>query len=897
MKKLKIADGRRFKIHIEKQVSEDSLFFHEYEIAINSLNNIWNIQDNSKNENNMVENPNNIIAFCGERGSGKSSVMMSFIQTLVRSGEYNDKLKLGEDIRNNNWKTNIIVDPSMFDEVHNIVDIVLAHIYQDFQLIYEKNNQSVEQYEREKMMMQLSKVYKSLSIINNKEKMLDDEYDEAGNISKLQKLGVSTRLREDLKELIKMYLEFASKQEGARKCKKLLIAIDDLDLCNENVYRMAEQIRKYLILPNIIIVMAVKIEQFEMGVEEKNREDFKNIIQGKGRINSIDKEMQEMAERYTTKLIPKARRIYLPKLKSNQVELEGIVLKDERRANHSLVLENKLLNLICEKTGIYFVPSENGYSYLIPSNLRDLINFISLFDEMEYPGENIEIKQNNILEFKIYFIEEMIRRNIRREELEDLMEVIESDDRIKNFNMCNLLNKILVKKIGNLNIYANSTLEFMPESLAIVIERLTNNISYLTLNADNLLFNYIKIYYTIILNEKFVEKIEIEDPLIRGFIWGNRLNGVVPWIATENRQFLMSRDRFFINIFKCWNAIVDVLEKGKNLLSLERKDVSKTKVTAIRKDNGYSEIIIWILTALLSSNFESVNNGKSRMNRNPLIANNYAIPPNVSVSLENYIINLCELDNVFSFLNLELLGVEWADVKDIFSLIEKKNANLIKQAKTIVMNVELSLQLLEHCVKNNDYKKAMESDEDRTYQLIKKFMDNVSNFMEQVGMEQVDWTKLWIPLEKTEEGEIKGDEIDICRIYAHVCAIEEKEQKNLGAVDVAEIEKQNLKRDFAQRIEKIATEECSGKIKSITGSITEKNRYAGYVKDLLENIANSIQQYTYKEKKMPEGFDSKALMKLYSEIVDLYVENPQKKINEEQHNEYKAVAQIKNIIK
>lgn len=244
MKKLKIVDGQRFKIHIEKQISENSLFFHEYEIAVNSLNNIWNIQDNNENENNMVENPNNIIAFCGERGSGKSSVMMSFVHALVQSGKHNDKLKLEEDIRDNNWRTNIVVDPSMFDEVHNIVDIVLAHIYQDFQMIYEKNNQLVEHYEREKMMMQLSKVYKSLSIINNKEKMLDDEYDEAGNISKLQKLGVSTRLREDIKELVKMYLELVSKQECARKCKKLLIAIDDLDLCNENVYRMAEQIRK-----------------------------------------------------------------------------------------------------------------------------------------------------------------------------------------------------------------------------------------------------------------------------------------------------------------------------------------------------------------------------------------------------------------------------------------------------------------------------------------------------------------------------------------------------------------------------------------------------------------------------------------------------------------------------
>ena len=30
MKKLKITDGQRFKIHIEKQITEESFFFHEY---------------------------------------------------------------------------------------------------------------------------------------------------------------------------------------------------------------------------------------------------------------------------------------------------------------------------------------------------------------------------------------------------------------------------------------------------------------------------------------------------------------------------------------------------------------------------------------------------------------------------------------------------------------------------------------------------------------------------------------------------------------------------------------------------------------------------------------------------------------------------------------------------
>ena len=75
----------------------------------------------------------------------------------------------------------------------------------------------------------MAKVYKNLSIIKNKEKMEDDEYDEAGNIAKLQKLGESTQLKKTLGELINAYLEMISKVKcrQGQKCEKLLIAIDD----------------------------------------------------------------------------------------------------------------------------------------------------------------------------------------------------------------------------------------------------------------------------------------------------------------------------------------------------------------------------------------------------------------------------------------------------------------------------------------------------------------------------------------------------------------------------------------------------------------------------------------------------------------------------------------------
>ena len=354
MRKIKIIKGQNFGIHVEKKIEKENFFFHEYEMAVEYLNHIWDSQTAclQVQDDLFVENPNNVIAFCGERGSGKSSAMLSFINALRQVGKNDDEFDFSNPVRNNNWDSKVIIDPSAFDGVHNIVDIVLAHIFQSFNDAYQEDNQSFDKYDRERLYKLMAKVYKNLSIIKNKEKMVDDEYDEAGNIAKLQKLGESTQLKKTLGELINAYLEMISKVKcrQGQKCEKLLIAIDDLDLCNEHAYEMAEQIRKYLILPNVIIFMAIKIDQLKLGIEEKNRKDFKNVIAGHLNSETIASEISDMSQRYLTKLIPVARRISLPNLNAMDFCLE-IDEEAENRNLNNFNAEKTILKMIREKTG------------------------------------------------------------------------------------------------------------------------------------------------------------------------------------------------------------------------------------------------------------------------------------------------------------------------------------------------------------------------------------------------------------------------------------------------------------------------------------------------------------------------------------------------------------------
>lgn len=138
----------------------------------------------------------------------------------------------------------------------------MLQLYRKFSDKYEISSEQFDNYKREKLLNEFQKVYKDISLINDPAKMLEEEYDYEGSIEKISKMGESLRLRRDLSSLVKLYLDYMMSGTFYTGCssKKLLIAIDDLDMCNANAYKMAEQIRKYLIIPDIVIVMALKVE-------------------------------------------------------------------------------------------------------------------------------------------------------------------------------------------------------------------------------------------------------------------------------------------------------------------------------------------------------------------------------------------------------------------------------------------------------------------------------------------------------------------------------------------------------------------------------------------------------------------------------------------------------------
>ena len=79
-KTLSIIAGKEYQLRVVNLNKDEICQDFFYDTFIKSFAEVSKIV--SENSNNIKETSNNIIAFCGERGQGKSSAMLSFSKIL-----------------------------------------------------------------------------------------------------------------------------------------------------------------------------------------------------------------------------------------------------------------------------------------------------------------------------------------------------------------------------------------------------------------------------------------------------------------------------------------------------------------------------------------------------------------------------------------------------------------------------------------------------------------------------------------------------------------------------------------------------------------------------------------------------------------------------------------------
>lgn len=378
----------------------DSFFSDSYKKAYESLEDICN------NYNNIDDDYyNNIIAFVGDRGSGKTSTMRSFshsLKNIDKSNKFQEKIA-----QNLEFHVLNIIDPSLFSNRDSLVEIIVSNMFRKFK----ENKKNNDLLKKQELVKQFEKVFEEIKIVNMDKKIIFRECND--NIERLIGLSAALDLKKDLNDLIVLYLDYLSAKSDADRF--LVVSIDDIDMNLEVGGYLLEDIRKYLIQNNIILLIAVNFDQLEEIVVQKFivglHENFKfqhdvyepDEKEGYKFLADFKNKIDEKTEKYLDKLIPYNRRCFMPIIDiDSELELiddclQNLEYKDSNKSLEDIIIlnfENKLN---------YKIESENHKRTLIPKNLRSLIQLLILLNSMK----KNEIK-NNLKQMITYFREVLI---------------------------------------------------------------------------------------------------------------------------------------------------------------------------------------------------------------------------------------------------------------------------------------------------------------------------------------------------------------------------------------------------------------------------------------------------------------------------------------------------------
>ena len=359
------------------------------------------------------------IPFIGDRGTGKTSMMISVWNWLKRyaSSEQKELFKL---TGNPQFICLEMIDAGKLQGSEDILEIILSRLLSYLQ----EHNQDCtgRRPDYRELYKKIDFLYKDLVRIHWSD---GPKIEEAG-LLQLQAIADSQKASEQFRELIQDFV----KTVGGDKTF-LVIALDDIDMyqgsrrnglqndlkngaqnSSNDKFILLEQIYNYLRAPNLILLLTYNetiLRRICMGHFSQLYQDSEMVEEDRS-VAKMDVEV--LTRQYLTKLFPHEQRVYLPDFmriaSMNQVNLyinpkiNGKIIPpfDKENQDTGLVpapvnIKEFMLRLIAYRTGVYYDIKGNKKHFFEPRNLRELGSMIQVFDEMkEIPGkEDPEYKE------------------------------------------------------------------------------------------------------------------------------------------------------------------------------------------------------------------------------------------------------------------------------------------------------------------------------------------------------------------------------------------------------------------------------------------------------------------------------------------------------------------------
>lgn len=428
---LEYADEETNEIHYERiHDFEKSLYRNVYYIAFKQVENIIRFNAlsqkkdyekqgaDSANMERIRKQVNNLICFVGGRGTGKTSAMLSFMEAL-KDYYYEKKENIfylindGES-KHSNFSFLCLdhIDASLLENGEDLFEVILTMMYKKLVSLERAQYLKKENfdYRKQRILEQLEGLVAGIRNLKARknEKLGFDEF--SSYLGTIKSMSGSLALKEDFEKLVREYLEIIQfKKEGVYysdggssvASSYLVITIDDIDLNLEYGYEMLEQIHRYMMIRNVIVLLFMDDIQMHKVCERHFWDLYKNNL-NKKRALEWEEHILYISRQYMKKVIPIYRRIYMPRIEELKETL-GIVQKDlklnktlEEQLKEAKNIKKFLLYGFAKKTFICFDICGAKQHFYEPKTIRGIVALCHLLEslyELNKPGEGTDSEE------------------------------------------------------------------------------------------------------------------------------------------------------------------------------------------------------------------------------------------------------------------------------------------------------------------------------------------------------------------------------------------------------------------------------------------------------------------------------------------------------------------------
>lgn len=356
-------------------------------------------RENRKNRKNSDFERSNIISFVGQRGTGKTSAMLSFKDMLdfytktQHFGLNQPTMSLFDTGKYQNIKfyTLDCIDASVMEESENVFVLILASMFSEIQRFAHEKTQKINEYDNRILYQKFEKIYEDYTSINAKENVQDGY----SAFEKLRNAANNQKIRENFEELVTLYLNLIDNNEqnfSGSNQKYLVISLDDIDIArrkkgngkdNWGTYKIMSTIYKYLTVPGVIVLTSY---------------DYRNLQERCMNFFEIENGQREGCEKATLQFIEKVfpiySRLYMPSLITSKVipqnEIKICIENNRHDILKRFLTEEKVLSIkdfvflyLYDKTDVILNYEKGKKHFFVPDTLRDLFNLIELLNKME----------------------------------------------------------------------------------------------------------------------------------------------------------------------------------------------------------------------------------------------------------------------------------------------------------------------------------------------------------------------------------------------------------------------------------------------------------------------------------------------------------------------------------